>query len=217
MSRPYIVPALIPTDQSAVVAACAQLAFVSELHLDVVDGSFVSAVSWPYDPMGDPVSVMREVARFSLEVDLMVADPLLAAKAWLAAGADRLVFHVETISVAELRRFDAATNCSIGIAASNDTSVETLLTYAPYADYVQIMGIAEIGQQGQPLDERVFTRIRAFQTMCPTLPITVDGSVNASTIARLAKTGVERLIVGSAIVKTADPEQAYNQLQTLLR
>ena len=211
-----IVPAIIPTSRQSVITDSERLAFSAELHLDVVDGDFVPASSWPYEPADDPLSVRSALETFTLEVDLMVSQPLLAAASWLKAGADMLVFHAETIAVEDLARFDEQhKKCTIGIAANNDTPLSTLLAYLPYVDYVQVMGIATIGSQGQPFDERALSRIQDLRTAGVSLPISIDGSVNEHTIERLSKAGAERLVVGSAIVKTDHPAQAYRTLQTL--
>ena len=58
----------------------------------------------------------------------------------------------------------------------------------------------------------VLERIREAKAAYPELPITVDGSVNHATLPELLAAGVDRLIVGSAIVKAEDPAAAYADL-----
>lgn len=216
-TNPYpIVPAIIPDSAEAVQAAAQTLRFAREFHLDLIDGQFVPTVSWPYAPAGEPAAVAAPLAAYTLEVDLMVADPLPAATAWVEAGADMLVFHVETVALADLKTFVAAHAVTIGVSAHGDTPLETLVAYAVVADYVQLMGIREIGAQGQPFDERVLTWIAALRTACPGKLISVDGSVNESTIGRLRDAGAERFVCGSAIVGQPDPQAAYAQLQEAL-
>lgn len=211
-----VIPAVIPQSRSELCTLADQLTFVGELHLDVVDGKFVPFTSWPYDPPDEPQSVKSVLDRFSLEVDLMVANPLPAADAWLAAGADMLIFHTETLTCAELDAFRATTAVTIGVSALNDTPLETLLEYAAYADYVQVMGIAAIGSQGQPFDTRALERIVAIRAAAPHLGISIDGSVNASTIAKIHAVGVDRYIVGSGIVKQPDMATAHRALTALV-
>ena len=212
-----IVPALIPTSAEQIRSVLANLSFSPEIHIDVVDGKFVPFISWPYKEGGEPIEVHKTTDRFTLEVDLMVQSPLMAADSWLAAGADMLVFHTETIDLAAFTRFVESTRISIGISANNDSSLEDLAPYIEVADYIQIMGIAKIGSQGQPLDERVFERIAALKLKFPNHPITVDGSVNKETIVRLVKAGADRFICGSAIVGASNPEQAHSELSTLIK
>jgi len=213
-----IVPALIPTSAEQIRSVLAALSFSPEIHIDVVDGNFVPFVSWPYtEEGGDPIEVHKTTDRFTLEVDLMVQSPLMAADSWLTAGADMLVFHTETIDLAAFTRFVESTRISIGICANNDTPLEVLVPYIEVADYIQLMGIAKIGSQGQPLDERVFERIAELKVKFPKHPITVDGSVNKETIVRLAKVGADRFICGSAIVGASNPEQAHLELAKLIQ
>ena len=214
MSRIPLVPAVIPSSEAELIAMTKTLSFSHEFHLDVVDGKFVEAVCWPFEPLGEAIAVKPHTDKYTLEVDLMVSNPIGAAKEWIKAGADMLVFHIESVDLASFVDFVQHTDnaVTVGVSFSGETSFEALLPYVPYADYVQIMAIHTIGSQGQPFDERTFDTIKKIRAEFPHLPISVDGSVNKDTIARLVKAGVDRLIVGSAIVKQEDPEAAYHEL-----
>lgn len=210
-----IVPAIIPKSAEQIITTLPSLSFSSEIHIDVVDGQFVPFSSWPYSPKGEPKAVRHATDRFTLEVDLMVGDPLAAAESWLEAGADMLVFHTESISLEAFTRFVESTKVSVGISALNGTPLEVLKSYAKKADYVQLMGIAEIGTQGQPFDESVIERIKEIKTSFPNLSITIDGSVNKNTIKRLVEAGADRFICGSAIVGAVSPHEAHAELLKL--
>jgi ribulose-phosphate 3-epimerase len=213
-----IVPAIIPKSAAEVKALTERVCFSPELHLDVVDGVFVPFVSWPYEPVGVPAEVKVLTDPFTLEVDLMVSDATTAAAAWIEAGADMLVFHAEGITLEAFRQFvkNAPAAVSVGIAAINDTPLETLRPYIEIADSIQLMGIAKIGAQGQSFDERVIERLVTLKQEFPYHAITIDGSVNQDTIRRLADAGADRFICGSAIVSATDPEAAAQALQVLL-
>ncbi len=216
MSYIPIVPAVIPKSADEVKQFAQSLSFSKEFHLDLVDGIFVPKKSWPYEPMGDPMDVKPFLDVYTLEVDLMVAHPIEAATQWIKAGADMLVFHVETIPLQVFEHFANRCPVSIGISAHGDTSMETLEEYLPFADYVQLMGIHEIGAQGQPFDEVVLDKIQHLKHMRPTLSITIDGSVNKDTIQRLVKAGADRFITGSAVVLQENPEAAHTELLALI-
>jgi ribulose-phosphate 3-epimerase len=218
MSIP-IVPAVIPKSEAEVIEMTKLLRFSHEFHLDVVDGTFVRSVSWPYSPDGEPVAVKAHTDKFTLEVDLMVVNPVEAAREWVRAGADMLVFHIETIDLPafiDCVTYVLSRDVSVGVSFNGDTSTEAVMPYLPYADYVQIMGIHTIGLQGQPFEDSTFEKIKHIKEKFPHLPVSVDGSVNEKTIARLAKAGVDRLIVGSAIVGQEDREGAYKKLRALV-
>jgi len=211
-----IVPAIIPASEADLKQALQKIAWSPEVQIDVVDGKAVPFVSWPFEPKGDPSAVKKEITEFTVEVDLMTEKPLLEAEKWLKAGADMLVFHLENISLADFSFFTKETKISVGISALNDTPFLDLVEYVKEADYVQLMGIAEIGTQGQPFDERVLERIKKIKELFPQKPISIDGSVNEETIERLVGAGADRLIVGSAITKKADTYGAYESLCALI-
>ncbi len=211
-----IVPAIIPRSSEEVKSLLSRLDFSPEIHLDVVDGKFVPFTSWPYEPIGSPSEIMPETDKFTLEVDLMVNNPIVAAKDWMAAGADMLVFHVESINLETFKHFIQETSISIGVSALNDTPLETLLPYVGLADYVQLMGIAKIGSQGQDFDKRVLARIAAIKQNFPKQAITIDGSVNKDTAVLLKEAGADRLVVGSAIISATNPLAAYLELTALV-
>ena len=212
-----IIPAIIPQSYDDLVQTIALLQGLPEVHVDVVDGKFVSAISWPYKE-NDDVSKAYELLRpFSLEVDLMVENPLRAAEAWLKAGADQLVFHIETIEAKVLERFTQTHDVTVGVAMSRVTPSENLFPYLPFVEYVQVMGIATIGAQGQPFDSSAIERIKTIQKKYPAMPISIDGSVNKDTLPLLKKLGLHRFILGSAIVGTKNPKKAYQDFTELVR
>lgn len=212
-----IVPAIIPTSFDDLLVQFERLAFTPEIHIDVVDGVFVPASSWPYNPTGDPVQLKSHLRQFTTEVDLMVQNPLPAAVDWVTAGADILVFHVETIDLENFKNFAEYTHITLAIACHGDTPVETLLQYAQHADAVQLMGIQQIGAQGQPFNDQVIDVIKQVKTAYPDKPITVDGSVNQTTIKRVVEAGADRVIVGSGITLQSDPFAAYQTLTELIK
>jgi ribulose-phosphate 3-epimerase len=213
-----IVPAVIPRDVPALRTAIRRIAFAHEIQIDVVDGEFVPHTSWPYSPSGDPARQSHVWYGHTIEIDLMVSAPIPAAISWVDAGAEMLVFHIESITPAELASFrNNYPHVTIGVAALNDTPIESLTSFLPYADYVQVMGIAKIGAQGASFDRRAVTRIHHLRHERPDLRISVDGSMNPDTLTTVADAGADRFVVGSAILRATEPEHAFTELTKLVR
>ncbi len=210
-----IAPAIIPSSRAELVSFVDQVPFASEIHVDVVDGVFVPFSAWPVGSPDDPESVRALLERFSLEIDLMTAEPLRYAEWWLAAGADSLVFHAETISASALAAFAADHKVSVGVASSLDFPMDDLLPYLKCADYVQVMGIRHVGSQGQPFDSAAKARVAEIRAAAPHLMVSVDGSVNPDTLPGLLEAGAMRAVVGSYIVKASDPFAAYETMRAL--
>jgi ribulose-phosphate 3-epimerase len=207
-----VVPACIPNSREAVIEFTEQASFTDEIQIDVVDGQFVENVSWPYVPMGEPKSIKHATDPYTLEVDLMVQKPISAAQEWIEAGADMLVFHVESVALEAFKNFAADCAVSIGVAFHGDTLLETFMEYVAHADYVQLMGIKKIGVQGEGFDERVLETIAQIKERFPSMMVSVDGSVNTDTIDRLREAGADRFVSGSAILGAPDPRLAHTEL-----
>lgn len=216
MNYTAVVPAFIPKSQAEVIEYASKLTFAPEIQLDLVDGKFAPTVCWPYEPAGEPMAVKRYLDRYTLEVDLMVENPIESAGIWEKAGADMFVFHIETLTIEEMNAFSEYSKASIGVSAHGETSMKDLAEYAEQADYIQLMGIKEIGSQGQPFDEEVLDKIAYLRERFPLMSIGVDGSVNSKTIEKIKKAGADRFVCGSAIVKQENPEVAREGLIKLI-
>lgn len=213
-----IVPAIIPRSAEHLIDALGRIPFATEVQIDIVDGVFAAPSSWPYEPLGSVEDVRTALSPLSVEVDLMVSQPIEAAYLWHDAGATRFVFHLESVTdVREIAELKAERGCFIGACISNDTPLHVLEKHINAFDFVQVMGIKEIGSQGRGFDERALTRIAELRAAHPALPISVDGSVNEDTLPRLVAAGANRFAVGSAIMDAEDPQRAFEALAAIAR
>ena len=103
----------------------------------------------------------------------------------------------------------------IGISIGMDTPLEDIYPFLNHVDFVQLMGIDEIGFQGEEFDERVLDRIRLLRSQYKDLSISVDGSVNLETAPKIIDAGANILVVGSAIWKSQDPRAVIIALKDL--
>lgn len=212
-----IIPAIIPTSREHLEISLARVApFANEVQIDIVDGQFVPFTSWPYVGSGSVHTLAQYVTAHAIEVDLMVMLPETVIDVYANAGVARMVVHLESTNdlsgiIAHRKKHEY----QLGLSILNDTPLELLLPHIPEVDYVQLMGIKDIGSQGQPFDERVLERIATLRATFPDLVISIDGSVNRDTIPRLAEAGANRLVSGSAIFSAENPYDAYMELTRL--
>jgi len=200
------------------------------VQIDIVDGILASPPTWPYAVDGGVLAPdwdIHEMGEFRFEIDLMVREPKEAISAFLHAGAGKLVVHLESTSdvtgvINELeerygrdKEFSPEL-LSLALSVSLDTDVALLEPHLARIDYVQFMGIARIGQQGIPFDERVLTKIASFKKMHPDIPVQVDGGVSLETAPKLLAVGAERLVVGSALWKSEDVPHTLHMFNELL-
>ena len=232
----FVVPAVLPTsreDLEKKLALFAQLPSVSRVQIDVVDGKFASPASWPYiapaelHDMIEHSEMLPDTHCLEYEIDLMCFDVEQAAGNWLALGATRLTFHAESATdlprlLASLRkRYGGGTDLaltslvSFGLALNIGSDIALIEPCLGEIEYVQFMGIATIGKQGQPFDRRVLEKIRVFHARHPEIPMQVDGGVSETTAKELLALGVSNLIAGSSILRAADPAAAVKAFEAL--
>ena len=149
----------------------------------------------------------------------MCLDVERAAEAWLALGATRLTFHAESLT--DLPRFLARARSqygsliSFGLALNIASDIAIIEHSLEGVDYVQFMGIAKIGRQGQPLDKGIFERVRSFRSRHLKMPVQVDGGVSLESARRLVALGASNLVVGSGLLRAGDPAAAFAAFEAL--
>ena len=226
-----IIPAILASTKEEVAQKLLHARdFATEVQLDVVDGSFASPSTWPYSGQqfthGGVVSPLPHADDLCIELDLMIDDPEKTLHTWMAIGARKILFHLE--STTQMKQILDTLHTEygyekgfmehalqVGIAINQETRLELLEPYLEHIDYVQFMGIKRIGVQSQPFSKEVLSSIRVFRQKHPNTRIQVDGGVSVQTAPALLALGVSRLVVGSAIWNTEHPERAYTQLQSL--
>lgn len=223
-----VVPAVLPSsreDLEGKIALFARIPSVSRIQIDVVDGHFASPASWPYSALAELEAMIKRgemlpvLDRIAYEIDLMCLDAEQAANAWLALGATRLTFHAETaidlprlINASRSRYGDLI---SFGVALNIASDLALLESCMGQIEYVQFMGIAHIGKQGQSFDRRVLEKIRVFHNRHPEVPMQVDGGVSLESAQQLITLGVSNLVIGSAILRASDPAAAFAAFEGL--
>lgn len=219
-----IIPAILPNTYEELEVSLARLVSGPRyVQIDVCDGLFVTTRTWPLNPRDR--AHFAEIIKgdvglphwmdFNFEVDLMVHNPEKHVLNWVAAGVSRVVVHLE--SRHDWREFKDAVGdtAEIGLAIDLDPPYEKLATYVPRIDYVQIMGIARLGRQGTDLDERVYALIARVKQDFPDVTLQIDGGVTEENARSLLDAGVDRLVVGSAIVRAASPKDMFRRFQEM--
>lgn len=226
-----IIPAILPENVQEIREKLTELMeTVSYVQLDLCDGVYVSSKTWPFNHSDDYVyeQIMSEEEglpywdRFNFELDLMVKDATKSFDTYIKLGASRVIFHLEaeeneTEFLEFLEGIDLyiRENVEIGVAIKQDTSVGRLDPLISHVDFVQLMGIKEIGKQGQDFDNAVLDQIRTLRAKYPELIISVDGGVHESTVSQLREAGTSRLVVGSEIWKATDIPNEIRHLESL--
>lgn len=227
-----IVPAILPRSREDLADKLLKLeGIASEVQIDIVDGKFATPPSWPYIHPSEPSHRRADepfpfLGSLRFEMDIMTQSPETQLTRWVNAGANRVTIHAESVPHLPklLEEFRTAYGhdasfapglLSLGLALNLNTDVSLIEPFLDQCDYVQFMGIREIGKQGQAFDKAVLLKIAAFKRKHPDMPLQVDGGVSLSTAPALLAAGISRLIVGSALWNARDLKTAFGQFQDL--
>jgi len=225
-----IIPAVLAQDFSELNEKLAKFVNITKLvQIDICDGKFVPSVSWPMN-RNDQQSVeailneengMPFWEDMDFEFDLMVINAHKQFDFFVKLGAKRIIFHLEAETEKDFKEFLESLdpyfkdNIDIGIAINTTTSIEKLDLFINYVDFVQCMGIEKIGFQGEPFDERVLAQIKNIRAKYSEVKISVDGGVNENTAQAILEAGVNRLVIGSALLNSYDIRETFRDFQNL--
>lgn len=190
---------------------------IAEFQVDIVDGNFAQPVAWPYtesEPLTALLKLQQLAPTVAIELDCMIKNPEHIVDQALRCGVSRMVIHFgSTDNYAAVAERLQEEGVLVGLAITNDADLDEVQALRPLFDYVQVMGIAVVGKQGQPFDERTIETLKQLRQHDRDGVLAVDGAVNAETIPRLVAAGANRLAPGSAIAQAKDPVAALGVLQ----
>lgn len=191
---------LAPSLLSADMANLSQAAKWAEagadwLHIDVMDGHFVPAITFG----AAMVKSLRAATPLPLDVHLMVSNPAQQVPLFIAAGAHRITVHAECGDMLPTLQSIKQAGIATGIALNPNTAPESLAKYITHVDQVVVMTV-EPGAGGQPLMESCLSKFAKIRQMFGhDVELVADGGVKASNAAQVAQAGASVLVAGSAV------------------
>src|SRR3984957_698519 len=181
---------------------------VDAFHIDVMDGHFV-----PYFALGaDVVQAVRKITRLPIEVHLMIQQPDRYARAFIEAGVDTLIVHLEAYH--DPKRTIAMVQdmgCRCGLAINPMTLVENTYTLLKKADLLLCMSVNP-GFMGQPFIIEVLEKVRLARAWRDKnhlhFDIALDGGVTDETVGPCVTAGASQVIVGRPLFAPKDAAEA---------
>ncbi len=185
------------------------------LHLDVMDGVFVPNISF-----GFPVleAVAKKCTK-ALDVHFMIVHPEQYIKQTAKLGAMMMNVHYEACThlhrtIQEIH--DAGMKA--GVTLNPSTPVCVLEDIIKDVDMVLLMSVNP-GFGGQTFIENTIDKVKRLRQLIEEKGskalIEVDGGVQSETAPRLVAAGVDVLVSGSYVFKSATPEGVIHSLREL--
>ena len=183
------------------------------VHLDVMDGVFVTNISF-----GLPVvAALRNVSAMVFDVHLMIVDPEKYVARFADAGADVITFHYEaTKDTAATLKMIRNKGVRAAVSVKPGTPIEEIYPYLDLCDMVLVMTV-EPGYGGQKLIPETLEKVRKLRAEIIkrglNLDIQVDGGINDKNAHEAIAAGANILVAGSAVFKAKDRKLAIDALR----
>jgi len=185
------------------------------LHLDVMDGVFVPNISFGFPVM----QAVAKRCKKPLDVHLMIVQPDKWINQVRDLGAEIMNVHQEACPQLHsvVQRIHAA-GMKAGVTINPGTPVNTLVDIVEDADLILIMSVNP-GFGGQKFIPHAIKKVAELRKIIDETgshaKIEVDGGVNLSTGADLAKAGADILVAGSFVFGANDPRATIQALRSL--
>lgn len=169
------------------------------IHVDVMDGMFVPNIS-----IGVPVvKDIRKVTDKTLDVHLMVQEPIRYVKQFAEAGSDYITVHVEACEdVAATIDAIHAEGKKAGLAINPETPLEDMAPYISMIDLIVVMTVHP-GFGGQSYIDECTEKIEILSAVIEgegyDCLLEVDGGVKLDNVAIPLEAGANVIVAGSAV------------------
>lgn len=183
------------------------------IHLDVMDGSFVSNITFGHTM----IKALRKHTSLPFDAHLMVENPLKWVPTYKAAGVDIFTFHIEADRHAH-RTIQQIKKCEMkaGIALNPSTPLTSIEYLLDDLDMVLIMSVNP-GAPAQKFIPSAVEKIRKLNDMiCERgldVLIQVDGGINETTAKHCIDAGANILVAGNSVFSALDPKIMIRRLR----
>ncbi len=207
-----LVPSILETTKEGFLNIYSKetaLSGVERIQVDFGDGVFVP----------NKILSVEEIdslnPAFHWEAHLMVKEPQDFLD-YQICGFKTIIIHYEAFKKKEdiFKALEAIKSMGLepAVCVSPDTEISVLGEFKDRVKHFQIMSVYP-GYQGTPFVEKTYERITELRQLIPNAIIEVDGGVSLANVKKLSQSGADLLILGSAITKVPNMQEAWEKLQ----
>lgn len=184
---------------------------VDYIHVDIMDGKFVSNKTMPF---GEMKNIYKYTSK-RLDVHLMVDRPQDYIPLYAELNTEYITIHVECDeNIMECLEMIKNYSIKAGLSIKPNTNISELIPYLPYIDMILVMSV-EPGAGGQDFIEESQERINEIRALLNSynIPavINVDGGINDQTISKCRNADI--VTAGSYIIKSEDFQNKISSLR----
>lgn len=218
--QPYLIcPSILSADMACLGDDVQKVitAGADRIHVDIMDNHFVPNLT--FGPL-----ICRALRQFGIttpiDAHLMVKPVARLIDECIEAGANCICFHPEATQDID-KNLDTIINagCNAGLAINPDTPIEAISPYLHKLKRILLMSVYP-GFAGQRFIPETLDKARALRSIIDKqaypIRLEIDGGVNVDNIQKIASTGVDTFVAGSAIFGQADYHGVITKMRQAL-
>lgn len=183
------------------------------IHCDVMDGIFVPNITFGPKMIKD----IRKITSLTLDVHLMITEPIRYIPNFIDAGADYITIQVEsTDKVEETLMLIKNSGVKCGAVISPDTPVEKLRKLLPICDLALVMSVHP-GFGGQKFIPNSINKLMELRKLRdeinPNCIIEIDGGITEDNVDEVKRAGAQAIVAGSAVFGSMNPAQTISRMK----
>lgn len=185
--------------------------FAKSVHIDLLDGIFAPNKTWM-----DPAPFQKYAKDVTLEVHMMVDNPVQYIKPFADGGFTRFIGQVEKMPnqvdfVAKAEQYG-----EVGLAVDSQTPVDAITVNFEDLDFVFVMTV-KAGFSNQSFLPDMLKKVKEFRKKDKWIPIEVDGGINDKTIVKAKRAGATRFVSTGYVFGSDNPQEKYEHLCSLVK
>lgn len=119
---------------------------------------------------------------------------------------------IDESSTKDFLRFCRGLGYKTGVSINPEQDTEVIKPLMDGIDVVQFMSVIP-GKQGNKFIPSVLDKIISFKKEFPSKLTHIDGGVNKANLGLIIDSGIDNIVVGSAIFNTSNPKEAFLELE----
>lgn len=183
------------------------------VHLDVMDGQFVPNITFGPKFIRD----IRSCSQLPFDTHLMIDRPERHIESFATAGSDYITVHAEaTVHLHRVLQQIRSYGCKAGVSIVPSTPVCAIEQVLDIVDLVLVMTVNP-GFGGQQLIPSTLRKVAQLAELREDegydYLVSVDGGINARTVAQVYDSGADVVVAGSAFFGADDRAAFVRQMQ----
>lgn len=187
---------------------------IDYFHIDVMDGEFVSNVTFSLDELNNFQGSFQK----PLDVHLMVNNPDNYFETLKRLNTEYVTIHYEILKDEMILNKIKDYGFKVGLSLNPQTPIESIYPYLQKIDLVLIMSV-EPGYGGQPFLFNSLSRIKSLKeeinNQQVNVLVSIDGGINLINYQEISKYKPDLVVLGTSLIDSLQPNDLISKFREM--